>query len=102
MATTTNKIDKALEIMKSHDWYWCMSDSNSAYGYARGSMRAYVELVATIEDGAIVKALRDLWIAKYEFVRSTMFGNNDEAKALFQSKETELMSVIKPAYQLAA
>ena len=88
--------------MSGHDWYWCMSDSNSAYGYARGSMRAYVELVATIEDGTIVKALRDLWVAKYEFVKSTMFGSSDEAKALFLSKETELMAVIKPAYQMAA
>ena len=102
MATTANKIEKALSIMSSHDWYWCMSDSNSAYGYARGSMRAFVELVATIEDSTIVKALRDLWTAHYEFVKATMWGSNETAKALFQSKEAELMAVIKPAYQMAA
>ena len=102
MATTANKIEKALSIMSSHDWYWCMSDSNSAYGYARGNMRAFVELVATIEDSTIVKALRDLWTAHYEFVKATMWGSNEAAKALFQSKEAELMAVIKPAYQMAA
>ena len=102
MATTANKIEKALSILNHHDWYWMMCDSNSAYGYARGSMRAFVELVATINDAAIVKALRDLWTAHYEFVKATMWGSNEAAKALFQSKETELMAVIKPAYQLVA
>ena len=102
MATTTNKIEKALEIMNHQDWYWCMSDSNSAYGYACGSMRAFVELVATIEDAAIVKALRDLWKATYEYIHATMFGGNDEAKAEFKAKEAELMAVIKPTYAVAA
>ena len=63
MATTVNKIEEALSILNNHDWYWMMCDSNSAYGYARGSMRAFVELVATIDDAAIVKAMRDLWTA---------------------------------------
>ena len=95
MATTANKIEKALSIMKSHDWYWMMSDSNSAYGYARASMRAFVELVATIADSTIVKALRDLWTANYEFAHN----NNKET---FKAKEAELMSIINPIYQMAA
>ena len=102
MATTANKIEKALQILNHHDWYWCMSDSNSAYGYAYSSMRAFVELVATIEDSTIVKALRDLWIATYEYVRATRFGSNDEAKAQFTAKEIELMSIITPSYAIAA
>ena len=102
MATTANKIEKALSILNGHDWYWCMSDSISAYGYARGSMRAFVELVATIEDGNIVKALRDLWTATYEYVNATMFGSNSEAKETFKTKESELMAIIKPTYQMAA
>lgn len=102
MATTANKIEKALSILSQHDWYWMMSESNSAYGYAYGSMRAFAELVATINDAAIVKALRDLWTAHYEFVHATMFGSNDEAKAEFKAKETELMAVIKPTYAVAA
>ena len=43
MATTANKIEKALQILKGHDWFWMMCDSNSAYDYAYGSMRAFVE-----------------------------------------------------------
>ena len=102
MATTSNKIEKALEIMNHHDWYWCMSDSNSAYFNARGSMRAFVELVATITDSTIVRALRNLWTAKYEYVKATMFGSNNEAKAEFKAKEAELMAVIKPTFAVAA
>ena len=99
---TANKIEKALEIMKSHDWYWMMCDSNSAYGYARGSMRAFVELVASINNAAIIKAMRDLWTAHYKYVHATMFGSNDAAKAELKAKEAELMAVINQSYAMAA
>ena len=102
MATTANKIEQALNILNHQDWYWCMSDSNSAYGYACGSMRSFVELVASIEDNIIVKALRDLWTATYEYVHATMWSNDDKAKAEFKAKEAELMNTIRPAYAVAA
>lgn len=94
--TNTEKIEKALNILSNHDWFWMMCDSNSAYGYARGSMRAFVELVATINDNTIVKALRDLWKATYEFV------HEKTNKETFKVKEAELMGIIKPTYQMAA
>lgn len=100
---TSQKIEKALEILNGQDWYWCMSDyTHPAYDYACGSMRAFVELVATIENSSIVKALRDLWKATYEYVHATMFGSNDAAKAEFKAKEADLMAVIKPTYAVAA
>lgn len=99
---TANKIEKALEIMNHQDWYWCMSDSNSAYGYACGSMRAFVELVATIEDSTIVKALRDLWTATYNYVHATMWSANEKAKAEYKTIKANLMAVIKPTFQMAA
>ena len=103
MTTTANKIEKALSIMKSHDWYWMMADyTNPAYGNAYGSMRAFVEVVASITDSTIVKALRDLWTATYEYVHATMFGGSSEAKETFKAKESELMAIIKPTYQMAA
>ena len=103
MATTTQKIEKALSIMQTHDWYWCMADyTNPAYGNAYGSMRCFVELVATINDNVIVKALRDLWMATYNYVHATMFSSNDKAKAEFKAKEAELMAVLSPSYAMAA
>ena len=102
MATTADKIEQALSLMNSHDWYWMMSDSNSAHGYACGSMRAFVELVATIEDCTIVKALRDLWVATYNYVHATMWSSDDKAKTEFKTQETELMSIIRPTYTVAA
>ena len=65
-------------------------------------MRAFVELVATIDDAAIVKAMRDLWTANYEYVHATMFSSNVLAKAEFKSKEAELMSIINPTFAVAA
>ena len=102
MATTSNKIEKALSILSHHDWYWMMCDNNSAYDRAYSNMRMYVELVASINDSVVVKALRDLWTATYKYVKATMFNSNEAAKAEFKAKEAELMNIINPAYQMAA
>lgn len=102
MATTGSKIMTALQILSQHDWYWCMADSNRAYGHAYGSMKMFVELVATIEDSIIAKALRDLWKATYDYVHATMWSSDDAAKAEFKAKEAELMSIINPTFAMAA
>ena len=100
---TSQKIEKALEILNGQDWYWCMSDyTHPAYDYACGSMRAFVELVATINDKTIVKALRDLWTATYNYVHATMWSANEKAKAEFEATKAELMAVIKPQYAMVA
>ena len=99
---TAEKIEKALSILNAHDWYWCMSDSNSAYGYAYGSMRMFVELVATINDSTIVKALRDLWQITYDYIHATMWSTSSEAKETFKAKESELMAVINSTFKMAA
>ena len=91
MATTANKIEKALSILNGHDWYWMMCDSNNAYFNARGNMRAFVELVASINNSAVIKAMRDLWSAKYQYV------HNRCDKETFKAKEAELMTIITMA-----
>ena len=101
MATTANKIEKALSILNSHDWYWAMADyTNPAYGNAYGSMRAFVDVVASIADSTIVEALRGLWTATYNYVHATMWGENKKAKAEYETMKAQLMAVIQP--QLAA
>lgn len=105
MATSTNskKIEKALEILKGQDWWWCMSDdTHPAYDNACGSMRAFVEVVASITDRAIVKALRDLWTATYEYVHATMFGSSKEKDSKFEATKAQLMAIIQPQYAMAA
>lgn len=103
MATTSQKIEKALSILNQQDWYWAMADySSPAYGNAYGTMRAFVEVVASISDNTIVKALRDLWKATYEYVHATMWSSSVEAKETFKTRESELMAVIKPTYSIAA
>ncbi len=101
--TTSQKIDKALETLKAQNWWYCFADyTHPAYDNAYSNMRAFVELVATINDKAIVKALRELWTATYENVHANMFSRNDEATATFKAKETELMAIIRPQYAQAA
>ena len=104
METTSQKIEKALLILKNQDFYWKMADyATKAYNNAYCTMRAFVKLVATIEDSAIVKALRDLWIATYNYAQAAMLGRNESAaKAEFKSKEAELMAIINPQLSAAA
>lgn len=101
--TTQQKIEKALSIMKSHDWYWRMADyTNPAYGNAYGSMRAFVEIVTSINDKAIVKALRDLWTITYNYIHATMWSADKKAKVEFETAKAQLMATIQPQYEMAA
>lgn len=101
--TTSQKIEKALAILNTQDWYWAMSDyTHPAYDNAFENMRVFVELVATIENSCIIKALRNLWKATYNYVHATMWSDNEKAKAEFDAIEAELMAIIKPQYVMAA
>ena len=72
---TVEIINKALATMNNHDWYWMMADySYPAMDYARGNMRYFVELVASIKNSTIENALRELWIATYVKMPCVNFG----------------------------
>ena len=91
-------INKALEAMNNHDWYWMMADySHPAMDYARGNMRYFVELVATISNADIRKAMRDLWIATYENVHANLWSKDEEANKQYEMKKAKLMAIIYPS-----
>lgn len=95
---TIEIINKALEALKNHDWYWMMADySHPSIDYARGNMRYFVELVATITDANIRKALRDLWVATYENVHANLWSKNEESNKVYEAKKAELMAIILPS-----
>ena len=95
---TTETINKALEVLKNHDWWWMMADySHPAMDYARGNMRYFVELVATITDANIRKAMRDLWVATYENVHANLFVKNEEANKQYEIRKAKLMAIILPS-----
>lgn len=101
---TAEIINKALETLKNHDWYWMMADySHPAMDYARGNMRYFVELVATIADAGIRNALRELWKATYENVHANLWSKDEEANKQYEIKKAELMAIILPTnLQMAA
>lgn len=94
---TIETINKALEVLRNHDWYWMMADfSHPAMDYARGNMRYFVELVATIKDAVVRNAMRELWKATYENVHKNMWSKNEEANKVYEAKKAELMAIILP------
>lgn len=95
---TTEIINKALATMNNHDWYWMMADySHPAMDYARGNMRFFVELVTTISDAGIRKALRELWIATYDYIHANMWSKDEKASKLYETKKAKLMAIILPS-----
>lgn len=95
---TIETINKALEVLKNHDWWWMMADyTHPAIDNARGSMRYYVELVATIKDAVVRNAMRELWKATYENVHNNMWNKDEEANKVYEAKKTELMAIILPS-----
>lgn len=95
---TIETINKALEILKNHDWWWMMADyTHPAIDNARGSMRYYVELVATIKDTVVRNAMRELWKATYENVHNNMWSKDEEANKVYEAKKKELMAIILPS-----
>ena len=74
--------------MKNHDWWWMMADyTHPAIDNARGSMRYFVELVATIKDAVVRNAMRELWKATYENVHKNMWSKNEEANKVYEAKK---------------
>lgn len=92
---TIEIINKALEAMSNHDWYWCFADyTHPAIDNAKGNMRYFVELVATISNVDIRKALRDLWVATYEKVHANLWSKDEEANKQYEIKKAKLMAII--------
>ena len=103
---TTETIDMALKILNSQDWYWYMSDyqvdemRNKAYS----TMRYFVELVSSINDSIVRKAMRELWTATYNFkeLNSPMSSPSETQIREYNNVKAELMAVILPSYNMAA
>lgn len=83
------KIQKALDMIESYDWFWSMSDA-WRYDSARVGMRRFVTLVSTIEDEDVRKALRGLWTLRYEEASSIINGRNIDTSA----QRNEYMAVL--------
>lgn len=104
---TTEIIIKALKVLNSQDWYWYMSDYqvSEMKDKAYSSMRYFVELISAISDSTIRKAMRELWMATYNYksLSSPMSSPTDKEVQEYNNTKAELMAVILPSrYNIAA
>ena len=95
--TQVETIKEAIKVMQNHDWYWMMADyCTEPMNRARGNMRYFVELAASLNNITLTTALRDLWTATHKYISATMWASNDEAKAKYEAKKQELMAILLP------
>ena len=91
--TQSNNIQEAIKMIENNDWYWMMSDHgyDSHYNSAKSHMKAFVKLVASIEDANIREMLRNLWTLRWESARDTINGRKDDDN---KAKQEELKNVL--------
>lgn len=87
--TQDNKIQTALEMIESYDWFWRMSDA-WLYDSAKAGMRRFVTFVNTIGDENMRNALRGLWVLRYEEASSIISGRHADVSA----QRNEYMAVL--------
>lgn len=87
--TQESKIQTALKMIDSYDWYWRMADT-WLYDSAKAGMRSFVELVSTIENSNIRQALRNLWTLKFKETRGFISGVSADTTA----KRNEYMAAL--------
>lgn len=91
------QIEKALNILKGHDFYWFMADfayTDGTRDNAKASMKYFVKVVSQIDNKNIREALRNLWTLYYDEARARVNGRDIEN---FNGKEEELMSILAVA-----
>lgn len=91
------QIEKALNILEGHDFYWFMADfayTDGTRDDAKASMRYFVKVVAQIENKNIREALRNLWILYCDKARARVNGQDVES---FNNKAEELMNILAVA-----
>lgn len=89
-----NKIEKALQMIDEHDWWWAWAEyCGDARDRAYSHMRAFIELIAEISDKVIVSTLRELW----EVTAHKAWTDDKEKRAKYESIRVELMATIFPS-----
>ena len=91
--TQNTNIQEALQMIDNHDWFWMMTDSGyeSYRNAAKSHMKAFVKLVASIENASIREMLRNLWTLRWESARNSINGKKDEEN---MAKQEELLKAL--------
>ena len=84
-----NKIQEALQMIESHDWYWRMAEEFTSYfNNAKASMKTFVTFVNTIEDKAVREQLRALWMLYFDNANAAINGKEFNG---FETKKAEIL-----------
>lgn len=69
MTTTNDILNKALSILKGHDFYWMMDDyayTNGTMESAKANMKYFVETIKQLPTD-LYNLMKDLWMAEYNY-----------------------------------
>ena len=90
--TTNNKIQEAIKMIETHDWYWRMAEEFTRhYNNAKASMKTFVTFVNTIEDKAVREQLRALWVLYFDNANAAINGKEYNG---FDIKKAEILKAL--------
>lgn len=71
-------IEKAIAMIKNHDWYWMMCDFgyNDSLKVAENDRNQFAKLINSISNTQISETLRKMWIANYNLAAAYRSNRN--------------------------
>ena len=102
MTTTNDIINKALSILKGHDFYWVMDDyayTNGTMESAKANMRLFVNTIKQLPSD-LCELMKLLWMAEYNYCGCFRpFWTSDKAPMYKEQKErlfAEITEIVTP------
>lgn len=97
--TTIDKIQEAIKMMNEHDWWWawaeyCTQPRIESYSH----MKAFVRLVSSINDAAIISTLREMWV----LTSKKAWTDNKNKQTEYENQRMALMATLPTAILQAA
>ena len=87
--TQDNKIQEAIKMIETHDWYWQMAEEFTRhYNNAKASMKHFVKFVNKIEEKAVREQLRALWMLYFDNANAAINGKEFNG---FETKKAEIL-----------
>lgn len=107
MTTTNDILNKALSILKGHDFYWMMDDyayTNGTMESAKANMEYFVETIRQLPIN-LYNLMKDLWMAEYNYCGCFRpMWTSDKAPQYKEEKEklyAEVEAIIQPLLMAA-
>lgn len=99
--TATNILNKALSILKGHDFYWMMDDyayTNGTRESAKANMKYFVETIKQLPTD-LYELMKSLWMAEYNYCGCFRPGWTSKKAPQYKEEKEKLYAEVEALIQ---